>query len=523
MKNKFILLCFLILVIPGWAESFYPKVDTSTGWSVLGYSDGALSGVKKRVLNNSSGSYTDKTVFNKWSFEGVKLNGVYYTKSQITFDPPVSGYSSSGQYHYYYNYFYVNSSRMYVVYYLYYTGEFKTLVYNYDSSVNSGLEVFWRVDYDLDGYNGDMFEDAVNKSGKMVLDANFGEGQTYHPAQPVFNEDTIENNWFGRAFDGSSQGSAFGAVFWWTRQNALMVYRKAYASDEGQLPPSVNVFTEIQDVSFDNQSYPDYAYSGRDQMIWVKASVASASSFGFGGKVFQKPNGRPVNLKVNIMTGGYVPDLNYVVDNNRSVADVLDDLTGGSWTSSNNVGLSNPYGSDMTKAELHAFMLANRSLSDADREEVTSWRVDVNIVYAKSSEYPTAYGLLFDYGSGDFNYTEREGVAVFYKTIADTLPVINDRKKMTLYTLIHEVGHAFNFNHSWSTCGSSYATCSNGSIMSYSFNPSGGTMGDTTMSFDSSVVNFYQNAPEGWVKPGRYGAPFISSVSTNPPSFINLQ
>ena len=103
-------------------------------------------------------------------------------------------------------------------------------------------------------------------------------------------------------------------------------------------------------------------------------------------------------------------------------------------------------GSSWSDAELHNAMVAHFSLW-ADAPQWKVW-----MLHAYAYESPGVLGIMFDQRG-----QQRQGVAVFYKSMIDPAP---ENQRAQLFALVHELGHTFNLFHSfqkqYTTPSSSY-------------------------------------------------------------------
>lgn len=112
--------------------------------------------------------------------------------------------------------------------------------------------------------------------------------------------------------------------------------------------------------------------------------------------------------------------------------------TSGVW----NVVPTTGIGPSWSNAELHAAMVTQFSLwRDDPQWKVWSLTADLHDLG------PGLYGIMFDQMG-----RQRQGCAVFHRSLAGTSA---DKKRLQLFTAVHELGHCFNLLHSWQK---SYAT-----------------------------------------------------------------
>lgn len=92
-------------------------------------------------------------------------------------------------------------------------------------------------------------------------------------------------------------------------------------------------------------------------------------------------------------------------------------------------------GSSWSDAELHNAMVTHFSLW----VDAPQWKVW--LLHAWQYESPGVLGIMFDQQG-----KQRQGAAVFYKSLADLTP---ENQRTQLFALVHELGHSFNLFHSF--------------------------------------------------------------------------
>lgn len=155
-----------------------------------------------------------------------------------------------------------------------------------------------------------------------------------------------------------------------------------------------------------------------------------------------------------------------------------------------------------SNAELHASMEHHFSLY----RDVPQWAV-WEVVAQKHDLGAGLYGIMFDQQG-----KQRQGCAVFHQGIGGTTA---DKKRLQLYTYVHELGHCFNLLHSWQK---SYAVPPQPnrptalSWMNYPWNyPNGGAPAfwqAFPFQFDAEEVLHLRHAPRNDVIMG--GSPFAT-------------
>lgn len=335
---------------------------------------------------------------------------------------------------------------------------------------------------------------------------------------------------------------------------------------------------------YTNTSYPLYAYSGTDQAITV--TTMNATYYKFGGKLFQKQSGRSLKTAIHAheSVGSWVN--NFTTMTVRPSATTPNGVnrtyttgfTGETGTPSydgllSSALLSAPVerfsmssgspGDVVSLATLHNLMSSQRDYSASNLQDVTVWKVDLYICdWILLVDGVRPQGVMFDADVGSItpdNNIAREAAAVLFPRIeqvaADdsiyydpynniynqwTHPGVSDAlyaQRSTVRIGIHELGHALNMTHSWSswhTAGGDYrgiGSSSEGSIMSYARHnailrekvgndPWQEYQQYCTMRFNEEtnrdLVTWYREGPESWVKPGRYGYDFVVDYTTVP-------
>jgi hypothetical protein len=503
---------------------WYPQIDNSY-WEVDYFGSGVISGVTKKVRTSST-TVVDKMVFYRVSLHGVRVNGQYYT---TTADNEWT--STSSDYISYYGYHNVDgiSKRLGLQYHLHKDGKFRFQAFWTSYSIDNTDQIILRVDYDLDGSADDIVEHTMQENS---VDQWFGPSNetTFSlGAFPQAWDAGIENNSPCRIADASSPTTQFYATFWPYAYRPVDFNFNTYASDSRSLPPTTDPTVTLQ-TTHDNANYQQYAYSGRDQVMYLTLNFPDqtqcqyCSYLGIHGKVFQKPNGRSLRVYNYVMQGAWTPNLNQTVDNGRSVSDALNDLTDNRWTLISKTGLPNPYGNVMTRSQVHDFMLNSRddapnTYSTENRENFRDWHVEVPIIDCFIEvNNGGAWGVMFDHGGDDNNDVSREGAVVSWRRCEYGGSGTYDDETTCLFTFIHEAGHCFNFQHTWSDCGTNFnspaCAANNRTIMSY-----GPLHGGCTMTWGADNQNWYQQGPESWVKPGRYGTLWFATADQDPPTY----
>ncbi len=375
----------------------------------------------------------------------------------------------------------------------------------------------------------------------------------------------IENAGFARILNASNP--QFGMVLWGNSATPLAATFKAYTSFTGNPDPGADISMQLQ-YTGEFGAYPRYAYAGRDQLMFLRLKApVSGGTYQFGGKLFQRNASRPLAVSVHQhpqdQLGGFNfdPDqvVRYTSQGGRTFRNALGELSGDEDLVINRSGQGGvPYlpfngyaqpGQAITEAQLHNLMTANRDVSVTGRENVRERRADIYLVDWVLQGATDAWEAMFDYGGADANGIAREGAAVFWPALAGSGADFQQRQ--SLLSALRATGLTLNMDPSWGSCpfagycwndasacggkrcgascppqasGCRYQAyncaneCSDGSIMSLTdvnhssvrFN------GQAAPGSPYSELDWYQRAPEAWVKPGRFG---VGSISGPLPAF----
>lgn len=150
-----------------------------------------------------------------------------------------------------------------------------------------------------------------------------------------------------------------------------------------------------------------------------------------------------------------------------------------------------PHAPEVTLANLHAMMLANRS-----HKPVPADAIAVQLIVAtKEAGRPRDLGIMFDYGDTDTDNLPREGFAVF-ADIHENLAAGRDPELML--TVAHELTHVLNLHHADWEPGQAGGNFDKGStIESYS------TAGDVKWALSERSKQHLLNDPPKEKWPGR--------------------
>lgn len=170
---------------------------------------------------------------------------------------------------------------------------------------------------------------------------------------------------------------------------------------------------------------------------------------------------------------------------------------------------------------------ANGTWSDAEMHNamITHWSRFANapnwamwILYAARHDQGRSLGgVMFD----DIGPNHRQGTAIFTDSFIQDVPAGDGnpaawRQRMTFWTAVHEMGHAFNLAHSWQKAlgtpqapGDPWVPLANEpearSFMNYPFNVSGGQasfFADFRFRFSDNELKFMRHAPRRFVQMG---------------------
>lgn len=536
LVNTFLLI--ILFSIGAWSQTYpstyYPSVDEQSHWSVGYFGNAEMRYVYKKIRTSAT-TTVEKEVFYSMKFLKLYNGGTSYTVT------PREEYTQeiTDFYKECFGWYYVNGTnwKIFISFRLWQHGSFDILarwVGTWPSN-HYDFKFVFDVDYDLDGASDDIVEYQTIKNNVPQWYASGNAIWTDHYDGTLTTEmyGTLDGNWLVRCADASAPSNQlqlfWGSVYDYNCRHDF--YLRTYSSSSGVL----------QDV-YNNSHYQQYAYGGRDQKmeIWIGSYGSTTTPDNtyyksISGVLVQKPAGRSLEIHTNVMTGAQTPDLNLIVDDGRSVSMALNDLTNGKWTNYTKQNLSDPYTGNMTWNQLHDFMINCRRYSPVwipyAQDNMRDWKVDVCVVNHLLS--PSCMGVMFDYSStatplagADRNNIHREGVAISWPSC---ISWHNQRpawsaEKFLAFGFIHELGHCFNMLHQWSGCGEYFQSSNrelcpteDRTIMTYA--PM--FLGSTTMNWSCNNLNWYQNGPKSWVKPGRLGTLWNDYYGSyeNPPFF----
>ena len=383
-------------------------------------------------------------------------------------------------------------------------------------------------------------------------------------AAPPADGRAVEKPAFARILNASRP--QFGMVLWNGADTPLEATFKGYGPSDGSLEPRPDVSSALQWTG-EYPGYPRYAFAGADQVVSLRlAGIFNETSPKFSGKLFQKPGERPLALSVHQHPPGDLGDWSFDADyparvsggDVRTFRTALEGLTGegnldiragGALDYLPYEGYADPR-RPVTEAQLHNLMLAARDYTDAALENVKDWKLDLYLVNWTLEGSPDAMLAMFDYGGANDNHIAREGAAVFWPALGGGGE--DRRRREGLLSALQATGLALNMHPAWSNCpfvgycwsdpsgcggarcgdacppgaqGCRYQAytcrqeCTEGTVMSFAdaegssfeFNSS------PAQGNDFSELDWYRDAPESWVKPGRFGV--SASLSPVLPAF----
>lgn len=564
-------LCLGIKALAGLSAAstqywYYPQVDQSTYWGVGSWSNATLSSATKQVKTDSTTTVT-KDVFASVTLHGLRVNGSYYTRSQLNVIS--EGTQTIGVFRRYYGYYDPSGTnyRLFFEINLHKDGMFRiqaswTTADSHVLPPSSGSQIYVRVDYDLgtgSSYRDDLVEYNDKSQSPHCWVGPASDCQVTYTASSPIDSQSIEYEPFCRIVDGSSATTQFSAVFWPYIDRPVKFYFMNGYNDNWAVPPSSSGTYPLQSV-YTQTGYQPYAYDSYnltcDQVLYATLFPdATYGTYGVHGKVFQKGNSRSMRVYTYTMTGASAPNLSLVVDSNRTAGDAFGEL--GKWQHSDSkTGISNPYGTLITSAELHNFLQNARSTTTSiyttdNRTNFQDWYVEFCSVncrwdtdadgYLDASERDVL-ATTFDVVSNSTGTIERSAAAAFWPAITGFYS--NDTTRILAFLAAHELGHCFNFNHHWGSCGWNYQPTDSPpctgyeSLMTYSYLEYSGAnrpyqhVGNTSMhwygsgahgeGYSDTPLEFYQKGPESWVKSGKMGCDFVSWTSeTSPPGYYD--
>jgi hypothetical protein len=330
---------------------------------------------------------------------------------------------------------------------------------------------------------------------------------------------------------------------------------RAYSSFDGNLGSPGNPALTLQWTGED-ASRPRYAYSGRDQVAFVRNRVPGDGVVRFRAKLFQRSETRPLAVRIfqhpaqDLGGWNFDPDMvvKHAADGPRTFRKALSELVGSDELAISVSGAGLPYlpydgyaqpGQGIQSHQLHNLFSWARAVAPNSLGAIREFQMDIFLVNWTLNGEGDAWESSFDKDGADLNRISREGVAVLWPNIRRSGDDGFARAQSILSSL-HGLGLAMNMHPAWSNCpfagycwndgsacggvrcglacppgasGCRYRAhsceneCVDGTIMSntdihrnqlrFNASPASGSR--------FSEVEWYRFAPEAWVKPGRFG------------------
>ena len=572
------------------ARSFsYPALDTTSHWTIQdwGFTPAQgfyIQGAEKKVWT-SPGQLQSKTAFYSLAVVGARLRGGGYPFRGQDFMGEMQGDGYLAKYG---SFKVTDAVSLVVVAFFMDDGKFEVNSYfsgpGYDPT--QPWDVVIRMDYDMGGAGNNIAEFLWNKAsegggasppqsprseaadGRLVYVSAKSPGSGYWAAisheiavaYPPFARESgsgAENAGFARILNAANP--QFGMVLWNDATASVEAVFKAYVGFDGNLWPKAVTSTSLQNTG-EAPGLPRYAVAGRDQMAFFIMNSSAGGTYRIGGKLFQRPNARPLAVVVRQHPPEYMEGFKFEPDRiikigegGRTFRNALNALTGENELSifqsgSDGVGylpfsgLPSPQ-AGVTEAQLHNLLMSSRVNTPAGLENVRDWRLDLLIVDWELQGESQVWEAMLDYGSADANGIAREGAVVFWPSFRGK--GMDFQIRQATLSSLHAIGLALNMDPSWGVCpfagycwndasacggircgsacpsgasGCRYSAysclqeCREGSIMSltdadhssmqFNHDPAAGSL--------NSELDWYRKAPEAWVKPGRFGVPAIS-------------
>jgi len=490
-------------------STWYPKIDASL-WTLGSFQDGTITGAQKGIIPLAGQPSAQTLFFASIRLTAASINNVNYVRNQVIAVSHVSNnYSQSLERRVDYTigpwtvrtlFTFLNDGRL--------------LVQNSFIGTQPTSSRLWiRFDPDINGLWNDIVEYVEPKGGTENWRAPAVEYQrAYNPMADVIPS-AYERTAYCRVVDAGSTNAGTQLFMAFMQMNAqyhpqINFVSKVWTSadEAGTAMPAPNTAVTLQQTNAAIGTYDRAAWVGSDQVLYAGINRSSGGTYDLEVKVYRKPNGR--SLQINIFTNSANPPLsNWATlpvapgGSGRSANDAFNDITLGRWQLNNYPGMVNNVTGDMTVDQMHALMYSERSRvgSPLVSRSFQDWYVDALILNCRWSGV-AADGLMFDWPGGSGiaanNAIAREAVAIFYEgTGIWGSPADN----FLGLVIPHEVGHALNMHHEWADNPGSPTDVN---IMA----PSPVWPPDYAMTWGQFQLSWVRAAPEGWVKPGRYGA-----------------
>jgi hypothetical protein len=232
----------------------------------------------------------------------------------------------------------------------------------------AGSPIIMRVDYNLgdataNPSQNDIIETATLESNNVnYWYASSGDYMRSWPALPTAWDNRIENNSYCRIVNVSSPTTQFFATLWPLNSTPVSIFFMNRLNDQLTARPTSSWANPLQTVA-SQPGWPQYAYHGSDQAMYVFLQRTDYTAEGFSGKVFQKPNGRSLRINTEVMAGVPEPTFETLVTQTQTAEYFLNQLTNSRWAETKKLNLANPYGSDITEAEVIEFLQNSRIVS----------------------------------------------------------------------------------------------------------------------------------------------------------------
>jgi hypothetical protein len=533
------------------AKVSFSQTDALTPWIYGSYGTDATRGsfYVTGLQREYTGS-TSRRIFSRIEMAAVKINGTTYRLNSIKTAPSYTrGVWDPGLQMYYDHIYAEYTAGSYTVacqYKLYRKGMMEVIFASWNSSGVVGRyisDAFVRMDFDLNATYNDLSEFATTTGVNSTYGAPANEVMVSRTPISLASDPGVERQVYARFSEATAPGNQLSVyVNPTSSMNAVDIYFKKYAYPAGlpTIPPTVS--GALQNTA--SLWGATYGHTGSDQEAWfnIKPSSTGDNLYGLQINVARKFTGRPLKINwtqhIGLLNPFPTQDFLNVrtvhpasACNNRNFNDAMFELTG----NNNNVVVgptmtTNPFPGvfDCTQgawssADIHAYMLANRTIPTQDRTDYTKWYIQVDFlnVYLNPSPSSTPSGLLFDcpgctYGVNSPPY--REEVVVFAPCFNCGNPTSMRNNAGTMITFMevvaHEVSHAIGMGHFWQETIATGCESLEGphSSVPIGFFPQ-------SMRFSPrNTIEWYQNGPESPVKPGKYSTDWFSSSSR--PQFI---
>lgn len=518
----------------------FPRIDPTLHWEITDHAyntttDTIEIGEVYKPIEVSQGTFENRMCFRSIRVCGIIVDGLEYTfdgSAYQNFYETSTGRAVKGMY-----YLDGHPEYIYIMFNFYKDGRFTFAAYM-PSSQTYNVEVPVRIDYEFNDGQNNVFEVAWNNSCKDSNDQSHrsppdndpnlyynapvsgwtvdywsavqNEVRVHFPLmQRDSNETSVDFTALCRIKDASITGQHFGAVFWAFGSEYEIVFNRF--NNDNLITPVVNASATIQTCAApaaQHSYYPNYVTSGQNQIAYVvlKGEANNIKALEVMGKLFQQGGGRALKVTIhtfpNLIPIGWTTswqfDPDYVIatehDGDRTFRRALAELVGDPDLLTIVVVNETEYPPGYpTGADNDQLLYHNRDLSRANRENIDEWKVDAYIVNFADPQI----AFMFDAYNGGDNQIEREGAIAYWESFTQhaTANGLDAHWQIGAVqeALLHELGHSFNLGHE--PDGLAIRP-----IMSK------GLMGaDSTIRYSQWCLDWFQDMPESWVKPGRYG------------------